>query len=237
MNTPVAKTITPFAIDLSEERFEELLDLTRLKPFWERVVDINPSGDLPYHNNHHMKYMASIAMQLFLWSWRGSDPRQRDTIGHAMLVSLGTAGLCHDIAHSGGGQPDYINVKNAKLVFNDQLFSYAPPAVESRWVERLITNSEFPYHSDPGTFTDECHRDADLLYATLMGDPKTIMEGLRAEIEVSQRKPVSHQEMLEGQRKFLGSCKFFTPGGKHNARTYQDLYLASLETYVKTLGV
>ncbi|MNO04899.1 hypothetical protein D3C81_2260850 [compost metagenome] len=69
-----------------------------------------------------------------------------------------------------------------------------------------------------------------------MGNPATIMDDLRAEMQVKFGNALTYQQMLDGQTEFMAKTSMFTK----TAQAYWDekapIYLKALKEYAKERG-
>lgn len=185
----------------------------------------NPSANAPYHNNAHMQKVASIAGAL----WQHEQVEfEFDSIWAETVLML--AALFHDYGHSQGKESDSVNVSRARGCAKIFVSEHVPTMSVSalKVLDAAIECTEYPFIIAPRNKLEEVLRDADLLYATVSGDPSIIMEGLRKEIEVSLDRPVSYEEMAKGQVEFLGQQTMFTA-------TAREYWMSEIESFTKAI--
>lgn len=207
----MARSITPY--------------LTYLKT----ILSHNPSKDLPYHNNEHMVGVWDTAQMLYTQEAPEDDSEWR-------VIQLLFACLLHDYNHSGGKYPDAVNIENAVQAVIKTV-NHCPLELPTGFCEvvtEAIRCTQYPFTRSPNSLLERVLRDADLLQATLSGDPKVIMEGLRQELQVSQAKDISYLEMYEQQLSFASGIYFYTLTGVRLWVQNKERFLTSLETYVNT---
>lgn len=182
-----------------------------------RSMRENPSRLSPYHNSQHMYETAVIADQLFLAEGGRANSIQRQSLAHAALM--------HDFAHSGGAENDAVNIAIAiSNLKQEGKFEYD--------VVKIIMCTEFPFTRLPETLAEMCMRDADILYATLNGDPRIIMEGLRSEIAFAKGHEITYDDMYQGQVEFLSEVRMFTEEGKRLFALHSENYIESMKEYM-----
>lgn len=196
-------------------------------------LQTNPSKDLPYHNNKHMVSCYSIGTRIFVEELR-ANPRL--ILEKNFLAKLATVTMLHDYDHTGGRSPDSVNIQRALIGFRGFLeftkFDLDEEFTTS--VTACIQVTEFPFTKQPIGLLEQVMRDADILYATLSGDPEVIMEGLRKEVSVARGSEMSYSEMLEGQAKFKDTVTMFTVEGRRLYEPNKDIYFNSLVEYVES---
>lgn len=188
------------------ELFEEL----------RKFIENNPSANVPYHNNRHMLSMTSLAFWLYQGEHQTTPCDQDATV---ILV----AGMLHDYGHSAGHKPDSENIATASeaalrfIRFSPYMQSLPAQRLSliTRLVLRAIECTEFPFVKEPVSDVEKVLRDADVLYATLEGEPSLIMVDLHSEMQVAYGREISRQEMIDGQTAFVKSAKLYTSPGKH----------------------
>lgn len=180
----------------------------------------NLSGNQPYHNNKHMYGVAVIADYLYRTEVAGDMCR----VDHVHLI---VAALMHDYGHSGGVQDDSVNIRHATSAIQHM---YIRGSVH---IKQMIAITEYPFKHEPSSISEKCLRDADLLYATLSGDPRIIMEGLRAELAVARAEEIDYLAMVEGQRTFMSSVRLYTSVGQRLFDRFTPSYLDSLGEYAR----
>lgn len=196
----------------------------------QHILEHNKSKDLPYHNTRHMLEMTYLA-NLILLDGKGYVSRKTQS-------TLTVAGLFHDFNHSGGKEKDTVNIQRAvdglhefvEWCNHSQHHDLATLDVDV--AEKAIRCTEFPFTRDPDCLIEEALRDADILYAMASKDPMVVMEGLRSEIEVSQQRNISYEEMLTAQVNFHDNIKFFTDYGRRHAKVLAPEYIKLLTEYV-----
>lgn len=95
-------------------------------------------------------------------------------------------------------------------------------------IDHAIGCTVFPFTVAPPTFVERILRDADILYPSMSGDPKIIMDGLRNEIQVSTGKEISYKEMTKGQITFMNNSRLFTSTGRDYWAMYSGKYMDKL---------
>lgn len=195
------------------------------------LLEENPSKDVPYHNNAHMKGVWGIVQDL--WKVEREDVGLVEPTWEWAVLMVSS--LFHDYAHSAGYENDTSNVKRTREIVDKLIsqhgFTFPEFVVEA--IDSAIACTEFPFIKDPSDKLEMVLRDADLLYATLTMDPETILVKLRAEICISQNRHITFAEMYEGQVKFLGSAKMFTKTAQDLWDKYTQPYLDEMAKYVK----
>jgi hypothetical protein len=185
------------------------------------ILAHNTSAKLPYHNTNHMLGMTSIAIRLFMSKSSAED-----------IDVLILAGLFHDFGHSGGTQPDMVNIEHACAVVRDYLVGREKSDSFIDQVTQAIQCTVFPFTVQPVGWIQQCLRDADILYTALVGDPELVLEKLRSEVEVSLKRPISYLEFYEGQIGFTKNAVLYTPVGKELFELHGAALLDDMKRYV-----
>lgn len=162
------------------------------------ITEVNPSRSLPYHNSHHCLSVALNAEEGARFTGLGIEDRR----------TLFIAGLYHDFNHSGGANPDSVNVADAAAhmkAWCRLLEDFTEGQLES--IHTTILSTRWPYDEVPGetTMVEDILCDADLMQWT-EPDTKDFMEGLGAE----KNEVIT----LADTRKFLTENPPRTPWGK-----------------------
>lgn len=179
----------------------------------------NPSGNLPYHNNQHMFSVAVIADFLYMQEVDYVVDRER----RWLMVSA----LLHDYDHTGGREPDYKNVSNARMAVPQ---IYRP---HSAIISHTIAVTTYPFTRAPVALIEQCLRDADLLHPILAKDPQVVMVGLREELNHSRKTPVTLEGLVRAQGEFLRTAEFFTITGKALFLEYFEQHMDEIRAYAK----
>jgi hypothetical protein len=167
-----------------------------LAELWPYVSENNPSKDAPYHNTSHMLYMAWLADEFF----QAHSSEEQFASNEREMIA---AALFHDFDHSGGHEPDSVNIDRAVAAWYIAYEKLQPKLVNSKLVECLIRTTQYPYVGETKTLAGKCLRDADLLYTTVMGNPYIVLRGLKAEMEIQLKKEITKEEMTEGYKEFI----------------------------------
>ena len=186
-----------------------------------------------YHNLKHIHGMHSIARRLGVTA----------SLTEHEFEILDYACLFHDVLHTGGKESDSYNIHNAIILFRhyvelvnkEYLDTVREPVITdivAEAVVRVISCTEFPFTREPETEVERCIRDADILYATLHSDPSVIMDDLRSEMEISQKRSISYAAMYEGQLTFMANLTLYTIEGRRLFGIHTPTYLAKMKAYV-----
>lgn len=180
--------------------FSYILERFGLADMWEFIRETNPSKDLTYHNTEHMYRMAQIAYKLYTCRLVNVDKE---------AILLISACLWHDYGHSGGKEPDGVNIANAVRSLREwnhgsHYFSQEDLDI----VGRLIYVTEFPFIRIPNGPLEICIRDADLLYV-LSDQTGEITDGLYQELQ----DRFTAEEFINGQTTFWTNAQMYTRYG------------------------
>lgn len=190
----------------------------------------NSGNDNIYHSNQHMFGVAVIANYLYIKSvWANVVPYE-----HQKRLTMITAALFHDFGHGGGKfEGDCRNIAVAVGMVETMSKVIGNVIGNREAVISAIKCTEYPFSIDPMGIGQQCLRDADILYATVMRDPEIIMEKLRKEIQRSQRRQIDLSEMYDNQVAFSKGIRFFTDAGRELYECNRDSFLSSLSDYAE----
>ena len=206
-------------------RLEKQLDgLTELVTRF--IYPRNPST-APYHSNEHMLAVTDT-VRLILDIEGATDDE---------IITGTLAALFHDFDHTGGKEPDRINIRKATtalLVYRKLIIHVYPWVTTKHIISALkaIECTQFPFTIEPASLVDKALRDADVLYPAMVGDPEIIIHRLRQELAVPHNKLVTYEDMIKTQRKFTDTVKLYTDTGTFLWNKKQIRYLDSLSAYV-----
>lgn len=187
-------------------------DLKKLEKDLLAVLAGYLDDEPPYHNPVHMRGVWSIAQELWLTE-KQPIPGLSLEWSEAVLMA---AALLHDLEHSGGQYPDSENIMVAREAVRSLThypqFDFSMEVIHA--IDHAIRCTEFPFTVPPSNAVEKVLRDADILYAAWTDNPDIILTALREEVEVSQRRCISLEEMLAGQRSFMESAVLYTTAGQ-----------------------
>lgn len=190
-----------------DSAYNELCEDPRVGEFVRRVLMSNPAAYGPYHNNQHCVGVAKIALYIL-------DTERVEYLRSAkrqLSTELLCASLLHDYDHTLGKETDAVNIKRA-LKGLDGLTYYLPLGVSEFSVSDAIECTTYPFSIEPKRFIERCLRDADILYLSIMCE-KSIVDGLRQEMEVSMKRSITMEEMILMQKQFYSTARFYTNTG------------------------
>lgn len=131
------------------------------------------------------------------------------------MNSLLLAAAFHDIGHTGGREPDAVNVSIALTLCSEFMSlmkintrGIARSSVDKQMVLDLIQVTQFPFKLEPTTIAQEIIRDSDLLQILEPTWYDVIYQNLFTEINRSRE--VSFKDFCSGQRDFLHAAKFYS---------------------------
>lgn len=202
----------------------------------DKLVDVlkrNPSADVPYHNNKHMKGVWGIAQ--VVWE---AEKEDIGLGGDWTFIALMFVTLLHDYGHSAGKDNDHYNVLSTREFVSELIAQngYSLPGRVTEAIDQAIECTEFPFVIRPRNKLEQVMRDCDVLYCMVHLDPTLVMEDLRAEIQVAAKREITYEEMLVGQSKFMEEAELFTETGRAIWDIYAPRYLVRLQEYVKEKG-
>lgn len=196
-----------------ESAFDYTLQQMGVWSIWEDIQRNNPSGDLPYHNNPHMKYVARVGYELYCLA-----NIIRGTFVTAEAIAVVLAGLVHDVHHSGGEFLDDTDNVARALTFLEGLRVRHPYIASHIWddVHQLVHSTRYPHDN-----TNEFHelqgyvRDADFMYSLEIYSLKPIMHGIPQELTHKIGKLLTPSQFVNPQQEFMNQALFYTHPGIH----------------------
>lgn len=190
----------------------------------------------PYHNlTHELQHVY----------WSNACAVNSGISEPSELRNLAVASMFHDHGHSGGRQPDYLNIQYATkfipavcdhLLYNST-FVFANEIVAKN-VITLIECTQFDYpdfHRKPETRAEMCMRDADLM-AIYTEEGRTLLLGLSQEVigkAWHQMRTSERNEALEKNADFLRSSVMYTEYGERMKDFYLEGSLKAFADLVK----
>jgi hypothetical protein len=166
---------------------------------YDWVVKNNPARDLPYHNLFHAQCMIENCY----------DGAQYHNLPYSDTKLLLFAALFHDFDHSGGLHPDSTNIKRA--LRGIYIYTREQPAPI---IKACVCCTEYPFVVEPFTIEQRIIRDADLMQFRYPNWKEMIEVRLKQEMEVKFEKPITPEEMFDGNQNFWRAAKFYTEWGK-----------------------
>lgn len=167
----------------------------------------NGSGNIPYHNNDH-------ALTVTKWCGRLQSMIPNWTLTSIRGMLLGS--VLHDIHHSGGAQPDTINV--AKAIETVQKFTSIHArsfnSVEIDVAVKCVECTVYPFIVKPTTYEQMIIRDADILQSIDIDFENILGDQLRKEIIVSRGENVTRKQFAVGELAFLETLEMYTEPGQ-----------------------
>jgi hypothetical protein len=175
---------------------------------------LNPSANLPYHNEYHTECMIANVFEGAIF----------EGLPLAKIRPLALGANCHDAFHTGGEHPDSENIIRAMdfLAAVINMCKYTDDEItvdEINAAEDYISITEYPYVSEPISIGEKIIRDADLMQA-YEADPILLAKqykGLKDEIEVQKKRTFTAEEFAEGNRQFLDGVVWHTEWAKQKA--------------------
>lgn len=190
---------------------------------------VNPSKDLPYHNNAHMTGVASMATSFYCYECI----TQNKPIEEASLIALQIASVFHDYDYRTDEMSDackiQIAVKHMRTAMHVFINSATRAAILDH-AQRLIEVTEYPFIHTPQTVEEKCIRDADLLYPMFEGYPK-ITYGLFQELKDAKKLPeeTTWEAFIQLQKTFLNEATIYTEAGQQCLQCYLQAYMRLLD--------
>lgn len=219
-------------------QFNRLLEQLRITWIWTWVLENNPGGRNPYHSNAHMQYVALSSAQLYMMECIPDGGYDETS-----LAELVVAALLHDYGHTAGEASDEKNIEIALETGLGEMYETLENQFGRGFVDRVVGHircTQYPFVYEPNGLIQQCIRDADAMQSFEPDGVSIIMEGLRAEMQVSMAKPITRREMAEGQIKFLEGIVYFTNSAKqlHEALLpcLREVFLAYAEIVEPNLG-
>lgn len=199
-----------------------LIDLWKLKPFYEYYMDWNPSRDLPYHNQYH-------TLRVFMDCYEGMfySRMRNHTIEDAEARGLCAGALFHDWDHSGGGLDDEQNLARA-LAGLQEANKYAASCFyglsvkEYQIATACIRVTKNPIMQSPLELHERLIHDAEMMQPYEENEDRLARQyqGLKRELDVL-KGPMSDQDFVDALMSSLGSHLWLTPWAQRKAEERQ----------------
>jgi len=185
------------------------------------VLNGNTGALNPYHNNQHMIAVAYLALQFYEESLFAKSYGKRDPQLYARRqLELVLAALFHDFNHPGVSRPDELNIADALAAWDAFATTKQFNSERKEHVAKLIQCTQFPYTTSVEDGQMCCLRDADLLAATVLGEPDDLLFDLRREINSARQAPeekLTINDMLKAQVKFHSTLQLSTEAARQLA--------------------
>ena len=175
------------------------MDLSKfnIKGLYNYVMDTNPSNNLPYHNNNHLKRVCEFVM-------KACDYYNSDDNNKRLLI---ISSLFHDYNHTGTSTNDDINIENAISGIKEynQISNNKLNDSELTKVCDIIKSTRYPMVSNPKDILQEIICDCDILQGLFTNDyiNDTVLK-------IAEENNIPKSKLIENQTKFLKSLKFHT---------------------------
>lgn len=169
----------------------------KLNGLYNYVMETNPSHNLPYHNNTHLKRVCEFVINSCKYYKISTDDTK------IMIISS----LFHDYNHSGSSENDDINIKNA-IVGIKEYNKISIDRINDDEMEKIcsiITSTRYPSITQPNDLLDMIIRDADILQGFFVDNyiEDTVLK-------IAEENKIPKSVMLDKQPEFLNSKKFYT---------------------------
>lgn len=152
-----------------------------------------------YHNLYHTACMVMNCKAAGEWY-------MLSTIQQAHLI---IAAWFHDFEHSGGAQPDFINIHVAIENMRRILSKAGVNSFDIYEIEKIITVTEYPFIRTPETVSQKIIRDCDLLQSLEPDWQDQIFCGLLLEIQ-NKNKDFTLDQFVNAQISFMENAAFYT---------------------------
>lgn len=203
------------------ELYNKLKEL-ELIGIYKWVIDNNGSFNLPYHNNFHLENVTLFAL-------KGCEYY---SVPSRYQVLVATAGLFHDINHSGSGKNDDLNILESVKVFLDfnADIKYFEDE-EEKFIINLIKATRFPYTNkcEDLNLYQQILRDSDIIQGPFC---QNYINGVMMAI-ARENNVKSIDDVIEGQIKFLNSATFCTEWATDLYKSVVDKTLEKVKLFAK----
>lgn len=175
-----------------------------------------------YHDEEHCSDVAMIALYLYYNECIYEDEKLDVSIGVCILL----AGLYHDAYHSGGLEPDSVNVKKSIEIFKSMYSGYNVNVIDA------ILDTEYPNtKAKSSSIISKCICDADMLYTILRKDgDKIVLFKLMPEMLIGGSS-FKYKDLIEVQTNFTNSISPRTLTGVLLYSMYKIGFLVSFKKY------
>lgn len=179
----------------------------------------NDTVDLPYHNRYHT---MSMVVNCY-------DASQYYNLPWQTIRTLLTAAIFHDYRHTGGKEPDNVNISRAVSGF----LKFSHGSDNQTEVVQHIRCTEYPFKIAPVSIEQKILRDSDLVQGLMPDGWDMVMNKLKEELEVSYRRLITDQEMIAGQLEFMSKIHFYTDWAEDNFRFELRKFIHNLSCLVE----
>lgn len=209
------------------DRTEEILRLCNLKDYADLLKVFNRAAGNPYHNNLHAITVMEDTFTYLLHSFE-SNPSE--------VSAALTAAIFHDAMHSGGLQPDSINIEEA-VKFVMKINSGFSEVCDLDLVVQAIKCTCFDgagFPVEPSTGGERALRDADLstTFHIFEERGRLLAVGLFDEINriiIAKGKPAMTVDVfMEKQVAFMKNATWYTPMAQTLSDETLDLCLEEM---------
>lgn len=189
---------------------------------WIRIN--NPAQCMPYHNTYHSETVAMFCHEA------ASYAKLNDEDTRALVL----AALFHDFGHSGGRQPDAMNIERAVQACKSYGLQTGIDSKVLAVAERLIRCTEYPYKVAPQDELECIIRDADMMQIMDANWGEMVLEGLYAEQHLS-RPQLNQEEFVKSSLKFYQAVKMHSKWGRSIEASFQKIAHQRVMSYLRTL--
>jgi len=164
--------------------------------YYKRVMKA-PNVNAHYHNIRHMLHVL----------WEAYDGGVHMGLDHTQLRTLLIAALYHDFDHTGSksDKGDVVNIQRAIAAIQRDILPDDLSLLDG--VIELISDTQFPYQSEPKNISSMILRDADMSQTFSPVWIQSVLFGLGKELDMS------YEAMLRMQLPFITNQKFYTSWG------------------------
>lgn len=227
MQYPLQSTIAR-----ASAHFQSILKVHNLEWVWQFVLENNTGCKNTYHNNEHMLQVTRLAWELFHVDLAfGPDKAFRKNSLEILLVAC----MLHDFNHSGGELKDEENIILAIETGAEAIAGSLDNQFGDGFADRVIDTlrvTQYPFVHQPEDALQRIIRDADALQSFEPNGVTLVMESLRMEMLGVLGRIPTHQEMLDGQSKFINGLVLFTEAGEAIRTSMKQPMLDACAAYV-----
>lgn len=213
--------------------FNSILKQLKIEWVWQYVEENNGGRMNTYHHNLHMKTIA-----VNCWTFFHIECPELANDSEHSLAKVVIAACLHDMNHSGGEFEDSVNIERAIAAVEAIEGSLDKQFYDGfgYGVAELIRVTQYPFIRSPYTQLEKILRDTDALQAYEPDGVTAIMEGLRMEMLGKMGRVPTHQEMYEGQIKFMKGVEYFTDTAKDMVVCFGEKLYDAFKAYAETVS-
>lgn len=196
------------------------------------IVEKYATPAAAYHSPYHMHCMVvqcNDALEFY------AEKNSTIPFDHVGMEALILSALFHDIGHSGGTDPDNLNVARSMSLYAQHVAPKVGYLTDvNKQVYDNIEVTQFPFIHEPKNLYQQILRDADLLMSLQPDWFETLYVDLRSEI--CNARKMTFGEFCVGQVKFMQGVRFYTKWFEEAKKPEFDARMKEMEDLARRFG-